>query len=747
MCGLDSRLVSARILPLSAGGLESVGSSPRNPQIVHFADYILDLETAELRRNGTRIVLQAQPFEILKTLIESEGQLVTRDELIKRLWPSGTFVDFDQSLNRAVGRLREALGDDAEHPLFIETLPRKGYRFIAPVRGLAAPFPEIADRGLAAKRKLKVWLGVAALLIASAAVVGVLPYWLAGRVEAFEKIEITRLTNIGTVLIAAISPDGRYVAYATAESPGLLETSFVSQESLWLRQVGTGTDIQIVPLAAVHYQGLTFSREADFLYVTESNPNDRSLGVLYKMPAVGGSRKRLVDNVAIEYGFFVNPVTLSPNGKLVAFFRDAPSKLQTTLMIANEDGSGERELAVRNWPDGFGGMVAWSPDGRTIATAVNNSQAGTKNTSLVEVPVQGGVLRVLAQNRWVWVPDLAWLPNGRGLIATTQERNFGPEQLVYISYPNGDVRRISDDPNYYHTVSVTADARVVAMTQFEFSINAWVASVAELDDAKPITSHGRGDDPTWSPDGRIVHWSYEDGNIWLIGADGSNPKQLTSGTGASNFDPRVTPNGHYIVFVSDRGGTMQIWRMDSDGNNLKPLTNGPLQAVDPDYSPDGKWVVFVKGGAEKGVWRVPIEGGDPVRLNDEEAAHPTVSPDGKIIAYICRNPSRDPLDDFESSTRGVALMAFEGGPSIRHFDISHLTAFRWGPDGHSLLYTKNERGVDNFWSQSLVGGKPKQITHFNDQEIRAFDLSRDGKRVVMSRGTSRQDVVLVHNLR
>jgi TolB-like protein/DNA-binding winged helix-turn-helix (wHTH) protein len=110
-----------------------MGSPARTPQTVHFADYSLDLQTAELRRNGTKVILQDQPFQILKTLLDCPGQLVTREELIKRLWPSDTFVDFDQSLNKAVARLREALGDSAEHPRFIETFPRRGYRFIAPL--------------------------------------------------------------------------------------------------------------------------------------------------------------------------------------------------------------------------------------------------------------------------------------------------------------------------------------------------------------------------------------------------------------------------------------------------------------------------------------------------------------------------------------------------------------------------------------------------------------------------------------
>jgi eukaryotic-like serine/threonine-protein kinase len=225
------------------------------------------------------------------------------------------------------------------------------------------------------------------------------------------------------------------------------------------------------------------------------------------------------------------------------------------------------------------------------------------------------------------------------------------------------------------------------------------------------------------------------------GSDGSNPKQLTSNAGG-NFIPRVSPDGHHIVFHSDRAGSFQIWRMESDGNNPKQLTDSPLVNFGPDCSPDGKWVVYSTSGPEKGVWKVPMEGGNPVRLSDAEAAYLIISPDGKTIAYFYEDPSANP-------PQGVAIMTFEGGPPTKHFDIlsSEGTPFRWGMDGRSLLYTKNEGGVDNIWSQSIAGGTPKQMTHFNSELILSFDLSRDGKRLVMSRGTIKQDVVLIRDLR
>jgi Tol biopolymer transport system component len=181
----------------------------------------------------------------------------------------------------------------------------------------------------------------------------------------------------------------------------------------------------------------------------------------------------------------------------------------------------------------------------------------------------------------------------------TQERSGGPIQVVYVSYANGEVRRITNDLNYYYNVSVTADSRVLATVQFEYSLDTWVAPMAALDTAKPITSDGKAGEPTWSPDGRIVYFSYSDGNIWVMDPDGSNPKQLTSDTRGGNFYPRASPDGHYIVFGSDRSGSEQIWRMDSDGNNPKQLTDSPFQEGSPDCSPDGKWVVYSKGAGER----------------------------------------------------------------------------------------------------------------------------------------------------
>jgi eukaryotic-like serine/threonine-protein kinase len=353
-----------------------------------------------------------------------------------------------------------------------------------------------------AAKKLKLWLAVGALLVA----LGGIGLGIYNRVVlkpvAFQKTEITQLTTSGKVTIAAISPDGRYVGYVWDEGGFYGQLVGHSKESLWVRQVGTGSDVQIVPLADVRYSGLTFSRDGDFLYFVQSQAKDAGLlDTLYKMPVLGGTARRLV--VGVNSG-----ITLSPDGKQLAFVRDSTERNETALMLANEDGSGEQQLAVRKWPNRFEGMVAWSPNGKTIATAFANSEAGVRYASLVEMPVQGGAERPLTNERWFWVVDLAWVSDGRGLVVNTQAQATGVIQISYISYPNGTVRRISNDLNYYRGVSLTADSGVLATVQNEYSDDVWLAPVAELDSIKSITSGGHSGGPTWSPDGRIVYFNY-----------------------------------------------------------------------------------------------------------------------------------------------------------------------------------------------------------------------------------------------
>jgi eukaryotic-like serine/threonine-protein kinase len=580
-------------------------------------------------------------------------------------------------------------------------------------------------------RKRNLWLGVVVVPVLLAAIAWGVYSYFGPKPAPFRQIEITQLTSNGRVKTATISPDGRYVAYAVDDGGGGSHLQPSGKESLWVRQVAGG-EVEVARSARVSYWGLTFSRDGDFLYAVRSEGNNLGFSFLYKIPVLGGTEKRLIADVA-------NKVALSPDGTELAFVR-VPNQGEHQLVIANGDGSSEWKIVVRQNPFS---EAAWSPNGRTIATVALDLGSAHRATP-VEFPVQGGSEHFLTSKRWANIGELAWLSSGRGLILNTTELTGRIKQIVYLSYPDGQDRRITNDTNDYEGVSLTADSRTLATVQEKSSFDSWVAPLAEAENAKPITSGGGLGRETWSPNGKIVfekRGGQGETNVWVMEPDGSNAKQLTVNAGRINQSPRVSPDGRYIVFVSERNGSLHIWRMDIDGNNPKQLTNSPEDFPwlgSPDCTWDGKWVFYSKVGADSGIWKVRIDGGDPVRINKTDiAAYPAVSPDGKMLAYYYGDPT---------GKQGLEVMSLEGSAPAKWFNIRTGTT-RWTPDSRSFLYIKNEGGVSNIWNQPISGEPPKQITHFNSEVIRSFDISRDGKQLVMNRGTANRDVVLIHDLR
>jgi eukaryotic-like serine/threonine-protein kinase len=586
-------------------------------------------------------------------------------------------------------------------------------------------------------RRRNIWVGVATFAILTAGIAWVVYRYMAAKTTPFQRIEITQVTTTGRVTTAAISPDGKYVAYALGEIGPEGVYGRQAQESLRVHQVAGG-DVQVAPPADVSYFALTYSRDGDFLYTVKSEGKDTGLRSLYKIPVLGGAATRIASDVDSK-------VALSPDGNKLAFVRHSQAKGQTALVLENEDGSGDKELVVRRWPNALD-YVGWSPNAKAIAAVTFNDESGVMYATPAEISIDGGLERPLTDKRWASIRDLACFSDGRGLILNATEQTGGVLQVAYLSYMNGDVRRITSDPNDYIGVSLTADSRILATVQEKLSFDVWAAPFMQADNAKPITVGGRSGQANWSPDGRILYSKVGgsgETDIWAMEPDGANARQLTISRGLRNEGPRISVEGRHVVFISTRTGSFHIWRMDMDGNNPVQLTNSPLDYLwfnSLGCTPDGKWVVYSKYGADTGIWKVPIKGGDPVRLNNtHEAKYPAVSPDGKMLAYSYRDWTLAPMN-------GVAIMWLDGSTPAKRFEISS-GAIGWTPDSRSILYIKNEGGISNIWSQPISGGAAKKITHFNSLLIRSFDLSRDGKQLVMDRGTASRDVVLIHDLR
>ena len=589
---------------------------------------------------------------------------------------------------------------------------------------------EYAVKHLAGHKKIALF-GLA-LLFVSIAAVAFAVYKFAGRDEAkgpAGQMKITRLTSTGQASDADISPDGKYVVHVKEEA---------GRRSLWLRQVETTSDTQIVPPTDDIITGSNFSRDGAYIYYLRGMPN-ATVGALYQVPLLGGAARKLSDDVRTR-------ITLSPDGKRMAFGRvRAPG--ESFIVAAGADGTEERVVAVRKLPNAFGGTPAWSPDGKSIASAVLNIDAGGLYGTLVEIEVEGGAERRLTPERWSTVGAAAWLPDKSGLVfVATAEGTLEP-QIWHVSYPGGEVRKVTNDLNSYTGVRLTADASALVTVQTEGETNIWAGPAGEAARARQITS-GRANNGrngiAWTPDGRIVYTAREGGvtHIWIMEADGTGARPLTART-RNNNQPSVTSDGRYIVFRSIRTGTWNVWRMDLDGGNVKQLTEGVNDNY-PRPSPDGRWIVFTSNRAGvQNLWKVSIDGGEPVRLTEKITNNATVSPDGKLIACHYRQQANDPYR--------VALIPVEGGEPVRLLDIPQkfvgLPGLRWTPDGRALLYAETQGGVSNIWSLPVDGGTPKQLTDFKADEIFWFDISRDGRQLAASRGQITNDVVLIKDFR
>jgi Tol biopolymer transport system component len=467
---------------------------------------------------------------------------------------------------------------------------------------------------------------------------------------------------------------------------------------------------------------------------------DNPTGALFHVPVLGGVPRKILSDIQ-------SPVTISPDAKQLGFVRYSSTK-ENSLVITNLDGGEVKRIATRTSPDFISSMPpAWSPNGSQIAYVYQNTSGGYYE-NVISVRVADGVEAPVTNQRWWQVGQIDWLFDGSGLIASATEDAGSLAQLWYLPYGGGDAKRLTSDLNGYTDVNLTRDSKTLAAVRSDRLVNVWLLAGLEADKARQITSgFGRDDGMrglAWTPDGRIVYRSVAGGepNVWIMKPDGSEQRQLTINS-SQNFDPTVSPDGRFLVWGARYTGNTNLWRMDLEGGNPKQITRGVGEYF-PDYTPDGKWILYTAYDPVSSVWsiyKVAEDGGTPVRLTEKESAISSVSPDGQFFA--CN------YQDQGGVSYKIAIIPIGGGPPARIFDTpgSFGRTIHWTNDGRSLVYVVTQEGISNIWEQNSTGGSPKQLTDFKDQRIYGFAWSRDGKQLAISRGVVNSDVVLIRDFR
>ena len=584
---------------------------------------------------------------------------------------------------------------------------------------------------------------VVALVLLAAAGFGVYSLLSRSGPTPFQNFVVTQITNTGKAREAAISPDGKYVLNVQNDN---------GRESLWLRNVPTGSDTQILAPAAAVYRSLTFSPDGNYVYFRKAGISTQSEWDLYRTPVLGGTPQLILRD--LDTG-----ITFSPDGHRIAYARaNDPEVGKYRLLSANADGSDETILQIAaNGPGALPRFLTWSPDGKRITYSVYT--LGDVLGTIQSFDVAGKKAEPFASFKNELVFNVVWLPGGQWLLARYDQK--GPSylraQIGLISHAGGQIQPVTRDTNGYETLTVSADGKTAATVQVRTTDSLSLitnptpqGNIPAQPAALTQDVHSVG----WTADGKLL---VSDGkSVQRMSLDGEQRSTILNDPDSWITDMAACGEHHIVLAWAFHGGTNQIhiWRINADGSNPTQLSNGNL-ARNPICSPDGKWVYYYDGA---GLKKVPLEGGqtEPVPASQVEGMYgfggQAISPDGKRLVFSADvNLPNNP----QSVISKLALVTLDAvsqtHPLLLQPDLRLATGGGTGftnpiaftPDGKSVAYIVRDQGVDNIFVQSLDGSPGHQITNFTSQHIAEFQWSLDGKTLAVARSQDISDVVLL----
>jgi Tol biopolymer transport system component len=553
---------------------------------------------------------------------------------------------------------------------------------------------------------------------------------LLNRRSPFATISVRKITRSGKANFAAISPDGKYILNALDDD---------GMESLWLRNLPSGSDVQVLPPEPVHYRGLQFSRDGNYLYFVRGEEGNQGLAYLYRVPVLGGQPQRLLANVDTNISF-------SPDGKTFVFGVYNTPEGQYRLVIASLDGGAEKNLAT--------GPVnapvfdpAWSPDGKTIVCTTR--EMGSALSVLLAFDVATGNQRVLFKSGTARLSRPVWLPDGSGILvlSSDQSSNFTEQQIELVSYPQGKSHPVTRDTNSYSDISVAGDGSTLVTVLAEPHWNLFVtrpgASPGSTNETRQLTSDASVRSFGWTRDNKLV--VSQDSGLSLLDPTSGSKFTLTVPTSGAADQPSVCPDGRTVlVLASPENGALNVWRMDANGTNLKRLTTGRSDRS-PVCSGDGRSVYYEDPSQSPNLRVVALEGGESRAVGERTigsclgCVRPfDISSDGKLAVF----------SSFLNEGQKLVLLRLDGHSNSQLFDFRQppdRPAIRFAPSGDGVAYPVRNRGVDNLWVQRLDGLGWSQWTDFPAERIRDFQFSPDGSQLAVTRGHVDSDVILVRD--
>lgn len=721
--------------------------------VVHLGQFEVDFETGALFKNGTKSVLQGQSLQLLELLLQYPGQVVTREKIQQRLWPDGTVVEFEHSVNAAVKRLREVLGDDAEKPAYIETIPRRGYRLIAPLRYAPGDILPTAGQTPDVVRRTPGEIPWDAMKWASAVVLALVGGLVLGNrwartpqpdrgSDIQTPVVLQRLTDfVGMEESPAVSPDAKSIAFSTG----------VGTQHIWVRLLIGGSPLRITRDDVPHLYPRWSPDSASLIYFSPAQDAEEE-GAIYEIPALGGPHRRLARSFTGG--------DISHDGKRIAYFHREGKRVE--LVIADRNGSNPNVLASLAADYDYS-LPRWSPDDRLIAYR----RGRVFHYDVFAIPTAGGEPRQITQDLKL-LAGYSWLPDGSGLVCSSSRNStslYLPNMEVFlVPLEGGPPQQLTFGDSSFVAPDVDNNWRLF-VTQLRREDNVWKFSI----DGSPednvrrailVTNQtGQVQTPSLSPDGREMVYLSEFGghsNLWVLQLDGSREvRQITF-----EQDPNIavgvpvwSPDGRHITFLTRRRDTLigDQWLVNPDGSNLRRLVAEGGWAA---WSNDGKWLYVSPQHDEGSSYRItkaPVDGGDPVDVRTDSSFIGSASaPDNSL--YFVRMQSRAPGNqDVE-----IHSASPDNGPSRL---IGRIPARRWpalymvqpvlSPNGRWLALMLSDGPTTNIHLLPTNGEPLRRITDFGNtatEIARRVSWSPDSKHIYAAVTRMDADVVVLTNL-
>jgi len=548
----------------------------------------------------------------------------------------------------------------------------------------------------------------------------------AGASANAQDLRMSVLMSRDDLVATALSEDGRYLAYVTVRD---------RKATLNVRQVRTGSDVVILPDSETRVTGISFSPDGDYLYYLNRDPDSPNYSALYQVASLGGTPRKLIFDVD-------SAVTFSPDGRRICFRRGVVDVGADSLIIADLGTAKEKELLRIKNPDVFNAAPVWSPDGRTVAVAIQNPTGGVKSR-LVSVDVASGTSAQIGSRVWLVINSLGWMPDGRALLVSALDLGAGNAFQVYrVAYPGGEAMRLTNDLDGYTNLSIAADGSSVAAVRRATVDNLWVARVSTRQEPQPITfasgSAGSVGNLVPLPGGATAFTAPKDNKVylWRIEADGSHRTQLTS-QGIFVINAGYARGAGLVFTQVDAGdnAVAHIWRMDPDGGGLRQLTEGNGEEL-IDLSTSGNALIFQRWDDPRSIWSLKLDGTPPMKIVDGKAAEDSlISPDGTCVLTAVFEEVKGRLFPRRQ------VIPIEGGAPQSSFLLPPgSNGPAWTPDGRAVTYVDQAEGW-NLMRRAIPDGKPERLTRFTEGQVVDHAWSPDGSRMVIHHRAGTQDSV------